>query len=82
MTWTNQDGVPHTVTADDDSVRSGVLEHGRSVQLVFDQAGTFSYFCSVHPTTMSGRVIVGDGSGAATPALGAVAVGTASDVGY
>ncbi|HJM88755.1 MAG TPA: plastocyanin/azurin family copper-binding protein [Dehalococcoidia bacterium] len=82
VTWTNRDGAPHTVTADDDSVRSGFLEQGGSVQLVFGQAGTFSYFCSVHPTTMSGLVIVGDGAGIATPALGAVAAGTTSDIDY
>ncbi len=59
VTWTNEDWVGHTVTARDDSFRTGTFYADDSVTVTFPTAGTFAYFCSV-PTHrgMSGTVIV------------------------
>lgn len=56
-TWTNQQGVAHTVTADDGSFDSGDLASNATFDRTFDTAGTFSYHCSIH-ATMTGTVIV------------------------
>ncbi len=55
--WTNKDTAPHTVTANDDSFRSDVLEFGGTYSHQFNTAGSFDYFCEVHPN-MTAKVIV------------------------
>jgi len=47
--WLNQDTAPHTATADDGSFDTGTLERGKLKSETFKQAGTFAYFCEVHP---------------------------------
>lgn len=54
VTWTNNDTVAHTVTAGTpDSITgefdSGELQPGDTFSYTFDQAGTFDYFCTLHP---------------------------------
>src|SRR5258705_5971064 len=46
ITWTNNDGTPHTVTADDGSFNSGAISPGASFSHTFLSAGTFAYSCS------------------------------------
>jgi plastocyanin len=55
--WTNQDQVQHSVTADDGSFDSGLIEPGRVFERVFDRPGNYTYHCTPHPF-MTGRVIV------------------------
>jgi uncharacterized protein (TIGR03118 family) len=55
--WTNQDGLAHTVTADDASFQSGSLEHNDTYSQTFSAAGTYSYHCSIHPF-MKGKIVV------------------------
>ena len=50
VTWTNNDGAPHTVTADDGSFDSGNLDQGATFSFTFETAGTFSYICKIHPS--------------------------------
>ncbi len=57
ITWTNNDSVPHTVTADDGSFDSGTLSPGASFTHAFASAGTVSYHCNIHPS-MHGTVVV------------------------
>lgn len=57
VTWTNDDGVMHTVTAADGSFDSGFLEQGDTWSYTFDEPGEFEYFCSPHPW-MRAKVIV------------------------
>jgi plastocyanin len=58
VTWTNHDSVPHVVTsADDQFKKSPVLKTGQRFSNTFATAGTYSYFCSIHPR-MTGKVIV------------------------
>ena len=57
VTWTNNDDVEHTVTASDNTFGSKALETGASYSFTFKQAGTYTYFCSIHPF-MTARVTV------------------------
>lgn len=57
ITWTNNDSAPHQIVADDNSFQSGALSQGQSFQQTFDQEGTYSYHCAIHPS-MKGTVIV------------------------
>lgn len=51
VTWTNNQGVPHTVTSDTAGVfDSGILNQGQSFSFTFNEAGGFAYHCEVHPT--------------------------------
>ena len=64
ITWTNNGARPHTVTADDGSFDSGVLNPGDSYTVAFDGQGTVTYHCTIHPE-MRGSVTVGGGGGSA-----------------
>ena len=55
--WQNQDTAPHTATADDGSFDTGTIEKGKLGSETFKEAGTFTYFCEIHPT-MHGTVEV------------------------
>ena len=58
VTWINDDDAPHTVVADDGkSFRSKTLDTGDKFSFTFTTAGTYGYFCSVHPH-MTGKVVV------------------------
>ena len=57
VTWTNQDGAPHTATADDGAFDSGRLAQGESFSFTFDEPGTYTYFCEIHPK-MTGTIVV------------------------
>ena len=53
--WENQDGPPHTSTsgvspAQDGIWDSGNLNTGQSYEFTFQNAGTFPYWCTVHPS--------------------------------
>jgi len=56
VVWSNADGVPHTATARDGTFDSGILNDNR-YEFTFTEAGTFAYFCEVHPT-MEAEIIV------------------------
>ena len=59
VTWTNNDGTAHTVSADDDSFDSGNLDSGATFSQTFDEAGEFAYHCNIH-SSMTGTVTVSD----------------------
>ncbi|MFI0739519.1 plastocyanin/azurin family copper-binding protein [Streptomyces sp. NPDC021100] len=58
VTWTNDDGTDHTVTADDGSFDSGPFGPGGTFAHTFAQSGTFPYHCEIHPE-MRGTVTAG-----------------------
>jgi len=70
VTWSNTDNAAHTATAGSAAdgpsgvFDSSLIMAGGSYSFTFDTAGTYPYFCMVHPW-MEGTVIVG---GASTPA--------------
>jgi plastocyanin len=58
VVWTNRDTVPHTATSDTKGLfDTGRLQYGKSGKVTFNDAGTFTYYCAVHPF-MHGTVIV------------------------
>jgi plastocyanin len=55
--WTNRDDIPHTVTSTDLVFKSKTLDTDDKFTTTFTKAGTYPYFCSLHPK-MTGKVIV------------------------
>ena len=66
VAWTQRDiGVPHTATSgrpeDPDSGNqwdSDILDEGDTFSHTFTQAGTFPYFCRIHPSEMQATITV------------------------
>jgi LPXTG-motif cell wall-anchored protein len=57
VTWNNEGPTAHSATADDGEFDTGIFDAGQSRSHTFDQAGTYSYFCTPHPN-MEGTVTV------------------------
>ena len=57
VTWTNRDDIPHTVVSTEGVFKSKVLDTDEKYSFTFSKAGTFPYFCSIHPK-MTGKVVV------------------------
>jgi len=58
VTWENTEtGIAHTATSDEDVWTSGTLNEGDEFSFTFDEAGTFAYFCTIHPD-MTGTIVV------------------------
>lgn len=62
VTWVNEDSAFHSVTSGfydspSDLFDSGYLDPFESYTVVFDDAGVYDYFCTLHPWMM-GQVIV------------------------
>src|SRR5262249_10069129 len=57
VVWTNRDDIPHTVVKVDKVFKSKVLDTDEKYSYTFNTAGTYAYFCSIHPK-MTGKVIV------------------------
>jgi plastocyanin len=76
VTWVNQGQAPHTATHTGGTFDSGTLQPGQSYSYTFNRAGTYAYYCQIHPN-MTGTIVVG-GGGAAYFAGSATASPTAS----
>jgi plastocyanin len=58
VTWVNHDDVPHKVMSTTGKLlNSPVLDTDEKFSHKFDKAGSYSYYCSIHPK-MTGKVIV------------------------
>ena len=57
VTWTNQDSVGHSATADNNSFDTGVIAQGQSGSVTFSKTGTYTYHCKIHPS-MTGKIVV------------------------
>jgi plastocyanin len=58
VTFVNQDGIPHTVTALDGSFDSQTIPAGGSWTHTFSILGTFAFECTFHPSFMKGSITV------------------------
>lgn len=71
VTWVQKDAGAHTVTSGtveqggggvterpDDKFHSGDIATGKTFEFTFPEAGTYPYFCAIHPATMRGEVRV------------------------
>src|SRR5262249_8443523 len=56
-TGTKHDDVPHTVVSNDQVFKSKVLDTDETFSFTFSKAGTYPYFCSVHPK-MTAKIVV------------------------
>ena len=57
ITWTNHDDIPHNVVSPDQKFKSPVLDTDETFSHTFEAAGTYKYYCSIHPR-MTGQVVV------------------------
>lgn len=62
VTWTNNDSFAHTVTSGSAGSPDGMFDSGNigangTFSYKFDTAGTFNYYCRLHPG-MTGRITV------------------------
>jgi plastocyanin len=57
VTWKNVDDIPHTVVSTDGVFKSKVRDTDETFSYTFTKAGTYPYYCSVHPK-MTGKVVV------------------------
>jgi plastocyanin len=57
VTFTNEDGFDHTVTAKDKSFDSEHLASKGTFEHTFDEAGSFPYLCAIH-NSMTGTITV------------------------
>jgi plastocyanin len=55
--WRNADPVPHTATAKDAGLDSGVVAAGATFRFTAKRNGRFDYVCTLHPT-MKGTLVV------------------------
>lgn len=69
VTWTNQDTAPHDVktTSGPVSIHSPMLSKGQSWSFTFTAAGSYGYYCTVHPDMTAG-ITVRAAAPATTPA--------------
>ena len=71
VTWQQNDTGDHTVTSGtveqgaagvtqqpDDRFDSGEISKGETFEFTFESAGTYPYFCRLHPATMRGEIQV------------------------
>jgi plastocyanin len=82
VVWINQDGAPHTATADDRRFASDSLARGQRFSHTFSEVGVFPYFCELHGAAggvdMAGVIRVVAAGQAPLPAAAAVAAATAA----
>jgi plastocyanin len=57
VTWTNRDDIPHNVVIPEQKFKSRALDTDEMFSHTFDVAGTYKYYCSIHPR-MTGQIVV------------------------
>ena len=55
--WVNEDGVAHSLVAEDGSFQSPDVDAGGTFSFTFTEPGTYAYICSIHPS-MHGTIVV------------------------
>jgi len=57
VTWTNSDDIPHTAVSTDGVFKSKVMDTDEKFSYTFTKAGTYPYYCTIHPK-MTGKIVV------------------------
>jgi plastocyanin len=57
VTWTNSDDIPHTSVSTEGVFKSKVLDTDEKFSYTFTKAGTYPYYCTIHPK-MTGQIVV------------------------
>src|SRR5215469_16714168 len=55
--WVNKDDVPHVIASNDGLFKSKALDTDDKYSYTFSKAGTYAYYCSIHPK-MVGKIVV------------------------
>jgi plastocyanin len=77
--WTNQDSVTHTVVVcpvgggqlcspSAAVAYSSLLSRGDTFEATLNSTGVYHFYCSIHPSTMRGTIVVVSGSSSTTSA--------------
>lgn len=76
VTWTNHDQAPHdaTTTSAPAPFKSPELSTGESWTYTFTTAGTYSYYCSIHPDMRAQIIVQAAAASTATPVPAPAAV--------
>ena len=69
VAWTNRGNAPHTTTETSDTEiwDSKSMQPGESFSFTFSEAGTFDYFCAIHPTMKATVTVTAQRAPAETP---------------
>jgi plastocyanin len=57
IVWVNDDDIPHSVVETTGKFHSPALDTEDKFSFTFDKAGSYEYFCGLHPH-MKGKVVV------------------------
>src|SRR5262250_2861692 len=57
VTWVNKDDIPHVIASNDGLFKSKALDTDQKYSYTFTKAGTYPYYCSIHPK-MVGKIVV------------------------
>lgn len=58
VAWTNEDTASHTATTLDGACDTGSISKGGTVALVFPEAGTYTYHCTIHASMPNATIEV------------------------
>jgi amicyanin len=69
VTWTNHDTAPHNIVVTDgpEKFTSPTLQTGQTFSHTFTKAGTYSYYCSIHPDMKATVTVTGSAPTTAPP---------------
>jgi amicyanin len=69
VTWTNMDEAPHNVIVTSGPVKfsSPTLQKGQKYSFTFTKAGTYDYYCSIHPNMKASVTAAGSSEPSPTP---------------
>ena len=57
IVWENNDDIPHSIVETTGKFHSPALDTEDKFSFIFDKAGSYEYFCGLHPH-MKGKVVV------------------------
>ncbi|HEV2698036.1 MAG TPA: cupredoxin family copper-binding protein [Terriglobales bacterium] len=57
VTWVNKDDIPHVIASTNGVFKSKALDTDQKFSYSFTKAGTYAYYCSIHPK-MVGKIVV------------------------
>jgi plastocyanin len=57
IVWVNDDDIPHSIVETTGKFHSPALDTEDKFSFTFDKAGSYEYFCGLHPH-MKGKVVV------------------------
>jgi plastocyanin len=75
VVWTNDGHVPEGHNVEGEDLHSGTLQSGDSYSHTFNQAGSFSYVCTIHPKMKGTVKVLGRSAGSSQGSAGSAGSG-------